>query len=201
MAESQYTGVFAFEGDWEQDLRDKSSMKPTLKTLHHLTETGGFKFIHRRIDTAGELEYYVDKWLGETPEENYDDYRVGYFAFHGEEGHISPGEGDVSLKRLGTWIKGRAQGRIIYFSSCSTLNLETKEIKSFLRSTKARAVVGFTKNVNWIESTAFDLVLLDALAYYHRRPRSADNYLRSPKREHLRAFVEELGLKIITPSS
>ena len=61
MAESQYTGVFAFEGDWEQDLRDKSSMKPTLKTLHHLTETGGFKFIHRRIDTAGELEYYVDK--------------------------------------------------------------------------------------------------------------------------------------------
>ena len=201
MTESQYTGVFAFEGDWEQDLKDKSSMRPTLETLHDLFQNEGFKFIYRRIGTPDELEYYVDEWLNERPKEGYGDYRIGYFAFHGEKGQISPGGGNVSLEDLDDWINGRAQGRTIYFSSCSTLDLETKRIKSFLRSTKAKAVVGFTKNVNWVESAAFDLILLDALAYYHRQPRAADNYLRSPRRKHLKAFVEELGLKIITSSS
>ncbi len=33
MTESVYTGVFAFEGDWDQNLRDMSSMRPTFMTL------------------------------------------------------------------------------------------------------------------------------------------------------------------------
>jgi hypothetical protein len=201
VTESDYTGVFAFEGDWEENLRDRSSMRPTLETLRDMFGTEGFKFIHRRIGTAGELKYYVDKWLSEESGENYDDYRVGYFAFHGEQGLISPGGGDVSLDQLAIWIDGRAQGRTLYFASCSTLDLETERTKEFLQSTGARAVVGSTKVVASLELAAFDLILLNALAYYHRRPHAADNYLRSPKRPHFKAFVEELGLKIITRSS
>ncbi len=193
-----HTGVFAFEGDWREDLRDKDSVRPTLETLHDVM---GIDFIHRRIGTTDELEYYVDKWLGGESAENYDDYLIGYFAFHGEQGLISPGEGRVSLDQIAIWINGRAQGRTLYFGSCSMLDLETKKIKSFLRSTKARAVVGFTKDVGWLESAAYDLILLDALAYHHRRPHAADNYLQSTKRPHFKAFAKELGLKIITPSS
>jgi|TARA_B100001964_G_C14019267_1_gene503056 hypothetical protein len=193
-----HTGVFAFEGDWYEDLRDKDSVRPTLETLRDVRLVD---FIHRRIGTTEELKYYVDKWLGGESAENYDDYLIGYFAFHGEQGLVSPGGGDVSLDQISSWIKGRAQGRTLYFGSCSMLDLETKEIKSFLRSTKARAVVGFTKDVGWLESAAYDLILLDALAYRHRRPHTADNYLQSPKRPHFKAFAKELGLKIITPSS
>ena len=194
MTESGYTGVFALEGDWEEDLRDKSSIQPTLETLKDVCDVD---FIHRRIGTTDELKYYIDKWLSE--EENYDDYRIGYFAFHGEKGLVSLGEGDVSLDQVAIWIDGRAQGRTVYFGSCSTLDLETKRIKGFLRSTKARAVVGFTKDVDWLGSVAFDLLLLDALAWYHRRPHAVDNYLQ--KEAHYKAFVKDLGLKIITPSS
>ena len=201
MTESKYTGVFAFEGDWHQNLRNMSSMRPTLETLRDIFGADGLEFSHRRIGTADELEYYVDKWLSEEHGESYDDYRVGYFAFHGGQGLISPGGGDVSLDDLAGWINGRAQGRTLYFASCSTLDLETERIKDFLRSTGARAVVGSTKSVANLELAAFDLLLLDSLAYYHRRPHAADNYLRSPKRPHFKAFVEELGLKIITPSS
>ena len=193
--------MFAFEGDWHQNLRNMSSMRPTLETLRDIFGADGLEFSHRRIGTADELEYYVDKWLSEEPGESYDDYRVGYFAFHGGQGLISPGGGDVSLDDLAGWINGRAQGRTLYFASCSTLDLETETIKDFLRSTGARAVVGSTKSVFNLELAAFDLLLLDSLAYYHRRPHAADNYLRSPKRPHFQAFVEELGLIIITPSS
>ena len=100
MTESKYTGVFAFEGDWHQNLRNMSSMRPTLETLRDIFGADGLEFSHRRIGTADELEYYVDKWLSEEPGESYDDYRVGYFAFHGGQGLISPGGGDVSLDDL-----------------------------------------------------------------------------------------------------
>ena len=56
-------------------------------------------------------------------------------------------------------------------------------------------------SVDWLGSAAFDLILLDALAWWHQLPHLASNYLRSPKRPHFKAFAEELGLKIITPSS
>ena len=189
-----HTGVFAFEGDWCEDLRDKDSVRPTLETLH---DVKGIDFIHRRIGTTDELEYYVDKWLGGESAENYDDYLVGYFAFHGSGGVIAPGEGDVTLDQLAVWIDGRAQGRTVYFGSCSTLDLDTRRVKDFLKATKAKAAGGYTTDVNWLQSAAFDLLVLDALACYHRRPHAANNYLW----KHYKAFATDLGLKIVTPSS
>jgi len=195
MAGPEYTGIFAFEGDWTpDDLEDKSSMRPTLETLRDVCDVD---FIHRRIGTVAELEYYVDKWLSEGVDENYDDYRVGYFAFHGSRGVIAPGEGDVTLDQLAVWIDGRAQGRTVYFGSCSTLDLDTKRVKDFLKATKAKAAGGYTTDVNWLQSAAFDLLVLDALACYHRRPHAANNYLW----KHYKAFATDLGLKIVTPSS
>ena len=193
-----HTGVFAFEGDWHEDLTKKDSIRPTLETLRDVQKVS---FVHRRIGTAEELKYYLERWLGGEGAGIYDDYLIGYFAFHGEQGLISPGEGRVSLDQIAIWMNGRAQGRTLYFGSCSTLDLETKRIKRFLRSTKARAVVGFTRDVDWLQTAAFDLILLDALAWWHQRPHLTNNYLHNKKRKHLKAFAEELGLKIITPSS
>ena len=34
VTDSGYSGIFTFEGDWEKDLKDKSSMRPNLETSH-----------------------------------------------------------------------------------------------------------------------------------------------------------------------
>lgn len=34
VTDSVYSGIFTFEGDWEKDLKDKSSMRPNLETSH-----------------------------------------------------------------------------------------------------------------------------------------------------------------------
>ena len=51
-----HTGVFAFEGDWHEDLTKKDSIRPTLETLRDVQKVS---FVHRRIGTAEELKYYL----------------------------------------------------------------------------------------------------------------------------------------------
>jgi hypothetical protein len=116
---------------------------------------------------------------------------VGHFALHGSPGVISleEGERDVRLKTLEHWIDGRAKGRVIFFGSCSTIDISDKRIQAFLDNTKASAVVGFTEDVDWLESAAFELLILEALTYFES-PRKAKIHLEEKYEE----FVDRLGL-------
>jgi hypothetical protein len=187
VTDSEYSGIFTFEGDWEPDLKDKSSIRPNLETLR---DAYGIKFIHRQIGTPGELRYYVEKWL-KKGRGHYRHYRVGHFALHGSPGVIwlEEGEVGVSFSKLQGWINEGAKGRVIFFDSCSTIKISGKRIQAFLDRTKARAVVGFTEEVDWLESAAFELLVLEALTYFES-PRDAEAHLKKKYGN----FVEDLGL-------
>jgi hypothetical protein len=187
VTDSEYSGIFTFEGDWEPDLKDKSSIRPNLETLR---DAYGIKFIHRQIGTPGELRYYVEKWL-KKGRGHYRHYRVGHFALHGSPGVIwlEEGEVGVSFSKLQGWINEGAKGRVIFFDSCSTIKISGKRIQAFLDRTKARAVVGFTEEVDWLESAAFELLVLEALTYFES-PRDAEAHLKKKYGN----FVDRLGL-------
>lgn len=189
VTDSEYSGVFTFEGDWEPDLKDKSSIRPNLETLR---DAYGIKFIHRQIGTPEELRYYIKKWL-KKGRGHYRHYKVGHFAFHGSPGVIWPGEGEVGVRlyQLERWINGGAKGRVIFFDSCSTIDLSDKgkRIQVFLDRTKASAVVGFTEWVDWLESAAFELLVLHALTDFES-PRDAEAHLKKKYGK----IVEDLGL-------
>jgi hypothetical protein len=187
VTDSEYSGIFAFEGDWESDLKHKSSIRPNLETLR---DAYGIEFVHRQIGTPGELRYYVEKWL-KKGRGNYRHYRVGHFAFHGSPGVIGVGDGDVAVRlfQLERWINEGAKGRVIFFGSCSTIDISDKRIQSFLDRTKASAVVGFTELVDWLESAAFELLILEALTYFPS-PKDAEAHLKKKYGN----FVDYLGL-------
>ena len=101
------TGVFAFEGDWEIDLRKQWSIDTMLGAMRDL---GDIKYLRRDIGTVPELQYYIDKWL----QRRYADYQVGYFGFHGDPGYLwLDGKRHVSLEDLEAMIDERAEGRIM----------------------------------------------------------------------------------------
>lgn len=177
------TGIFAFEGDWDlDDLSIKSSIRPVLQLLH---DECGVPFVHRRIGTEEELHYYVDKWL----DENHTNYLIGYFAFHGWKGIICPGGGDIDLEQLAGLIGRRARGRMLHFSTCKTLAVPNAELQELLKQTRARTVSGYAGAVGWIESAAFDLIVLDALTEY-TYPKAAGNMLL----RRYKALSDRLGL-------
>ena len=55
-------------------------------------------------------------------------------------------------------IGNRANGKIIHFGCCSTLNVSKWVINKFLKKTNALAVSGYKTDIDFIESTVYDLL-------------------------------------------
>ena len=149
-------GIFCIEGLWNSDLKKKSSTRPILELLSVNTET---PYIHRDCATNEELEYYLNTWI----QEEYSDYPILYLAFHGTEAEISSGNCKYSLEQLAGKLEGKCQKRLIMLGSCSVLNIDKRYLKNFLNRTKAFAICGYKIDVDWMKSTAFELLLLHTL--------------------------------------
>ncbi len=156
MPAARLPGVFCLETSWEKRLDDKTSVQPILDLLHR---TGHARYIHRDVGTVEELNHYLAKWR----QAQYSDYSVLYFAFHGQRGCIEVGKRSVTLEELGEQLRGKAENRAVVFGSCDTLRAKN-EVEAFKKITKAKVVCGYTRPVGWLQSAAFELVMLGALA-------------------------------------
>jgi hypothetical protein len=181
------SGIFCLEGEWSSKLTDRTSVRPQLDMLTPLGVTA--PLIHRDVATREEFFYYCDKWT----QKQYANYRLGYFAFHGTEACINLGKQDITLEEIGAALGKKAAGKTLYFGSCLTMAAPDKELSSFVKQTGVRALVGYTKEVDWIQAAAFDFILLPMLldrAY----PRTVYTSLA---RDHA-GFVRGLGFRLIT---
>lgn len=149
-------GIFCLEGLWYDDLRKQSTVKPILDLLHLNSE---IPYIHSDCATVNEIDFYLKRWL----EADYLDYPILYLAFHGKEHGIWVSDDFYTLEEIGNILEGKCKNRIIIFASCSTINIDKRYLKKFLDKTAALAICGYKLVVPWIESTAFELMLLATL--------------------------------------
>jgi hypothetical protein len=176
-------GVFCVEGQWEDDLSDRVSVRPTLELLERL---GAIQFIHKTVATAADLDYFLDRWLLRA----YSGYQLAYFAMHGSASTLNLSRRhSVTLHHIAQQLDGRCEGRQMYFGSCSVLQASDDTLRDFLKATKAELICGYTTPVDWFESAAFDTVLLKSLASGKQR-----EFLNSA---HWSALVRRLGFRIV----
>ena len=142
MAARKLPGVFSLEGEWSTRLTDKSSVLSLLETLE---QSAKGRFIHRRVGTATELAFYLNKWL----QKQYRNYPVLQLAFHGEPREIQVGKENVSLSDLAKIIDRRAAGRVIYFGACAVLDIDDDEIEEFRKHSRARACGARKLDLGW----------------------------------------------------
>lgn len=161
MAAPARLGIFCLEGDWDNNLRVKTSVRPMLELLENM---GTADFIHRDCGTSGELDFYLSRWSLKR----YANYRLGYLAFHGYQGHLDIGEG-LSIRGLGERLRGKLAGRVVHLGSCSVMDAPPSELTNFLRMTKAKAISGYAQDVDWTRSAAFDLLLFGELLWTELR--------------------------------
>lgn len=188
MARMRGYGIFCLEGEWNADLRDRVSVEPILRLLETL---GIAPSIHRDVATRDELTYYIGKW----EQKRYDDFKVLYLAMHGDSGLINLGRDTFDLDELASLLKGKCAGKAIYFGSCLTLKQDSRRLQQFARTTGAKAVVGYRREVPWLECAAFEVLLLDRLS---RGVRSDALFNRLTKEHGL--FAKSLGLVVATKS-
>lgn len=158
MSRSRTKGIFCLEGDWYPDLRRPTTVGPVLDLLEK-SNIPAVPSIRRDIGTVPELEYYLQKWT----QQRYSRYPILYLGCHGSPGelHVGPRNSErVTLGWLEQRLEGKCKGRVIHFGSCGTLAIHGNRLNGFLQRTGALAVCGYQEDVDWMLSSAFEIVLL-----------------------------------------
>jgi hypothetical protein len=179
-------GIFCLEGEWGDRLTDRLSVRPGLDMLMTMR---GDRLIHRNAATSAEFAYYFTKWTSHR----YSAFPLAYLAFHGRRGKVALDGEDLSLAEIADMVERPLTDRVVYFGSCETLGATDAQLAEFVARTGVRGVVGYTRQVGWSESAAFDLTLLPELLD------STDLrklHTRLAKRHP--HFVDGLGLRIAT---
>lgn len=150
-------GIYCLEGIWDDDLREKSSVKPILELLHC---NRGIEYIYHACATIEETEFFVNKWTLRK----YSRYPILYLAFHGEKNRMMLGDKkNYSLDDLAEIVSGKCSNSIVIFGSCSTLAIRKNYLKKFLDKTGALAICGYQADVDWLPSTAFEMLMLSEM--------------------------------------
>ncbi|MCE5228626.1 hypothetical protein LLG95_03410 [bacterium] len=188
-------GIFCLEGDWSTDLRKKTSVEPLLKIVAdaHFRK---FPYIHRRIGTKEELIFALKKWT----QSMYARYSILYLAFHGEESCIClDGKRMVFLDEIKPIIEDCERNVVIYFGSCSTMQANLKTLRKFMENTNIIGIIGFSEEVDWFKSTAFDLMVIRELQDRPRLTAKSLTILYDNLRIDLMrsAFYSDLGFRLI----
>lgn len=185
-------GIFCLEGEWDKDLRQRVSVEPILQLLEGLKIA---KYIHRDVATREEFEYFIDKWC-QAP---YRDYRVLDLAMHGGAGSINLGRDDLTLDELGAILGARRSDAIVYLGTCLTMVGDDADLKKFARLAGVKAVIGYSKVIDWVSSSSFEVVLLQQLVTHLQDDRRNDVIFRRITEEH-GDYARNLGLTVATKS-
>ncbi|HNW99029.1 MAG TPA: hypothetical protein PKK00_11525 [Bacteroidales bacterium] len=184
-------GIYCLEGKWNDDLREKTSVRPILELLH---SNRGIEFIYHSCATAEEIEFLLTKWTLRK----YKRFPILYLAFHGEKNQILLNDkSSYSLDELANIVSGKCSNSIIIFGSCSTLAIRKNYLKKFLDKTGALAICGYQRDVDWLHSTAFEMLILSEMQEneFSKRGISAiENKINSICRK----FQDELEFRMVT---
>lgn len=193
-------GVFCLEGDWWGKVHQVSTVEPILSLINKW-DPYYVPYVHRDVATRDELEYYLQAWA----QRKLARYPILYLAFHGDPNVIHIGdqrlsENTVTLDEMAALLQGRCRGRIIYFASCATLKLHGNAIRSFLKQTNALAVCGYRATVDWLDATAFELIVFSAMQQNAATAAGA-RAMRRRIRERAPYLVRRLGFHMVVRRS
>ena len=143
--------IFALEGEWVRNMKRKDSIEPALKLLEQVCD---IKHVFRKVATIHDFSHY----LKQTATTSLSKYSIIYLAFHGSPGLIQLGDSTkVTTDKIAEDYPALFANKIVHFGSCSTLSMNEDELKEFKKTSGARMVSGYTKDIDFIDSTILDV--------------------------------------------
>lgn len=151
--------IYCLEGMWnDYNLKDQSSVTPLLEFLQ---KSNNCNYIHHDCATKDELQFFLKKWTQKSISKKFP---ILYLACHGDQEKIFLNRKDyMTLDEIAEILKDQCYGKVFYFGSCSTLKADKRRIQNFLTKTNALAAIGYRVDVDWMKSSACDLLVFEAL--------------------------------------
>jgi hypothetical protein len=155
-------GVFCLEGDWWNCAKRSASVEPILALL--AAEPYRVPYFHLDVRVREAFDAGVQLWS----QRRFCDYPILYLAFHangqtlivGDARHPQSG---VTLDDLEELLAGKCHKRLIFMGGCLMMQAHGRRLGRFLRTTGALAICGYREVVDWLESTAFELLVLGSM--------------------------------------
>lgn len=164
-------GLWVMEGKWSNSVRDVRSVDPVLGALEGARRAHHVK---HHINDADDLRLQLQRW-GQA---QHSRFNIGYIALHGAPAKVYVGRRAVDLFDLGDCLTGGTlKSKFLHFGSCSVLDIGTKDQQALRQALGVKVVTGFTADVDWFESLAFELLLFEALTWY-KRVDHAERYIK-----------------------
>ena len=184
--------IFCLEGLWEEDLTKKSTILPILELLYLNNK---IEYIYRDCATKEEFEFYLQKW----PLEKYKYFPILLLAFHGDKGIIDLGKHEYPIDRVSEILAGKCENAILFFASCKTLQIDKRKLKKVLNKIKALAICGYRNDVDWMKSSAFELLVLNEMQLNTLTVQGVDAIRRRIVQEYPK-MVKEFQFTMVTKS-
>ena len=184
-------GIFCLENFWGKSVRDQSTIQPVLDLLQK-QKMGDY--LYHRCATRAELEFMLTRWRAKT---NVAKSPILYFAFHGSKDAISVGNEHISLGEIATHLEGKCKGAVVFFDACETMKSDERNLKRFLITTGANAVLGYQCDVDWMKATAFGLLVLHALLPNRRKTTKDFEKLKDNLRMDSGQLYTDLQFRIV----
>src|SRR3989442_1586938 len=117
-------------------------------------------------------------------------YGILYLSCHGRPGELVFDKDTVEIEKLGQFLGDGFTNWVVHFGSCATLNIAHARISRFIANTRVSMVIGYRKDVDWIDSAAIDLLLFDRLQEYRSMHRFWEHF-----RGRYRDLISLTGLR------
>lgn len=183
---SNKPGLWVMEGNWSSRVTDVRSVTPILEALE---QAGRARSATHHLNDEDDLRRALTRW-GQKQHANYN---IGYVALHGSPGAVHIGRSTVNLFELGESLPRKSlRPKVLHFGSCSVMDLSPSERRDLRASMGVKVLTGFTEDVEWFESMAFELLLFDTFTWY-KRSDAAEAYI---KKNH-RQMAKRLGFILV----
>lgn len=150
--------ILCFESAWRADETDELTVRNMLEDLR---SSDSIDYKHVYAASKAQMKRMVEQ----TDASEYD---VIYFATHGQHATLNLKKDSIDVFTLADYIDGRYEGKVVYFAACSVMNMNVEELAHLQKQLKARCILGYYVDVDWIQARAMDTVVLQALALYKR---------------------------------
>ncbi|HXG02528.1 MAG TPA: DUF6642 family protein [Candidatus Binatia bacterium] len=180
-ARSHRKKIACIESLWDGDIENRLSVVPLLELSERVNDVG---WAYLTCNTEEELRYNLGKLRHRRG------YGILYLSCHGRPGELVFDQDTVEIEKLGQFMGDGFANWVVHFGSCATLNVEAARISRFMAATGVSMVLGYRKDVDWIDSAAIDLILFDRLQAYRDMRRFWEQF-----RARYRDLVSLTGLR------